>query len=345
MGCNALWENKFAIAMENLIGNDDNRDGAFEFNSTEEDTDFDIGLTDIETKKASGSPQMETGSGKDYQKGNQAATFAAQFLGNADYLTMFMATIMQGVTETSTAGPEYEYDMAIYASNAQACITKSATGFASSGGGPATMSCYKGNSVEESDGEVMNGCIAESLSITSAEGGQLEVAANMISMAYDDNDNLDAGTAVTFTAVTRDPIRHSDLTFQIDGSPVDVQSWTLNITPNQRNNFFNNQTIKEYTMGRFTGTLDLVLPWDIATTWKASAEAGTDFLVKVSNNATAINDDAGDVFFNLNGRLQNAPNTPLDALKGITLNFVLANDGSNPALAFGSNTGAVQLTS
>jgi len=336
---NPSWGESYSLCTEDTIGTP-NRGGAFALPLTEMGGNpIDPGQTDLQTKKASGKPWLEQKTNGDFRKGNRIARVTLPLLANADWLAIFLSSMLQNFTETSQV-----QTITPYTTTALSCLDLAGTGAGNAGGGRVALSLFKQHTTLGTLGEIMSGAIPESITISSSEDGNVELSVTLAAMVYDDTDDFTAGTAVTFADIGRNALIFSDMTTEINASSFDLTSWSITLNNNPRWNFFSNQTPQQVVLGPVTGTMEFTTPW-ISNTYKTSliTEAGGYELDVFNGSKTGAT--AGDAFLHAT-IITNQPPVESDdgGMKVITVSGDIVNNGSSDAFKYVGKTSADRIT-
>jgi len=319
-----VWANKYGIAQETTAGTQNL--AGYGLLLTEKETYIDPGLQENATKKATGNQYQKTGAGQDFVKTNKMPTTTLPYHGSAANMALPIASLLQNIS-SSGVGPYVLTCRTIDPlTSADVCISKGDTSDF------VAFTTYKDNAGLTTQGDVLKGCVVRSLTLSSSNGDPVEVSAEVIGMEHDSA--VDVSSA-SYTDYAKAPIIHSDFgaNVTLDGSAIDLVSWSVTINNNATQRNFTNQEPDKILFGELDVTVELVIPYG-ATDYKAAALANTDYLFEIWKGSKT-GASAGDFYLKSNFNLSPNPQiTDVDGMKAWTLSGVGANDGTNEAIKF-----------
>jgi len=203
----------------------------------------------------------------------QPNTVTINMLANAYNVSLFMWLLFQEAAGEGAVGSNTIMSAAPYTTadiEQYAAITRIMGG---TSGAADTVSQY------------MAGCICKSMTISGETGGIVMVSAEMLGANWAVASN-DLG-AISWSALTfssKAPLKFQDMSFTMDGEPVNIPSFSITINNNAAPQFYNNGTIQKYVLGRLQVEGNFGIPWgDTAEGGNATLNdfiAGTDKLIK-----------------------------------------------------------------
>ena len=110
--------------------------------------------------------------------------------------------------------------------------------------------------------QYMTGCICSSLTITGESGGIMQLSAEMMgaNWAVAANDlGIVSWSALTFS--DKAPLKFQDMHFELDNEVVDIPSISITINANVAAQFYNNNTIQKFVLGRMNVEGNFGVPW------------------------------------------------------------------------------------
>jgi hypothetical protein len=110
--------------------------------------------------------------------------------------------------------------------------------------------------------QYMVGCICNSLTITGESGGIMMLSAEMMGANWAvANDDLGAATWASLAFSDKAPLKFQDMNFELDNESVDIPSISITINANVAAQFYNNDTIQKYVLGRMNVEGNFGVPW------------------------------------------------------------------------------------
>lgn len=312
---------KYALAQEATVGTQI-LTGGYMWLATEMEIPIIPGINKSNVPKQRGLSYQKTSTGQDFKTLNIDPTFTLPFMGNAETLALPLAMLCQNVT--ISAGTPNIYQFNPYTTDLSHDVSKGDT----AGYDSYACTLIKQNEASQVYGETMTGSIVKSLTIGSAQDGQLTASAEMIGMAHNTAINVSTGV---FTDFATSPLIHSDfgVNVHMDTVAMDLLSWSMTITNNATPFHGTSQTATKFMLGKFGVTLQLVFPWD-TTNWISDIKTN-DHLFEIwrgSKTGATTGDFYVKCNFDPNGDMQPSEN---GGMKVWTLNGIGAHDGSYPA--------------
>ena len=185
---------------------------------------------------------------------------------NAYNLSLFMWLLFQSAAGEGTSGantimsvsPYTEADYEIYCA-----ITRLLGGTAGDA---------------DTESQYMAGCICSSFTITGESGGMMQLSAEMMGADWAIAAN-DIGTATwaDLTFSDKAPLKFQDMGFALDSEWVNVPSISFTVNANVTPQFYNNNTIQKYVLGRMAVEGSFGVPYGAASTNQDKSQQILDF--------------------------------------------------------------------
>jgi len=282
---------------------------------------FDPGSMVINTRKAVGTSYRQTSSGcLEYQQGSRVPT--ATYEADATYkiLALFFQLLFQGGASEAATTPFLKTFIPYAEGDADVVACAALIRQMSAGG---------------TDSHMIGGAIIKSLTLSAEEGQPLRVSAEFSGYNMVSDFDFDADSNILEFDTTA-CLMWQNASVKIAGTAANIPGFSLTISNNAVEKFYNTPHVTKYVLGDFTATGSISVPWS-ATTVGANAQidnfvAGTDTLLQIwwgAENPTA-SPAAGDVKLEVNMRYTGATVGGDDEI--ITeLPFEAAHDGASGA--------------
>jgi len=185
---------------------------------------------------------------------------------NAYNLSLFMWLLFQSAAGEGTSGtntimsvaPYTEADYEIYCA-----ITRLLGGTA---GDDDTVSQY------------MVGCICSSFTITGESGGMMQLSAEMMGANWAiANDDLGTATYANLAFSDKAPLKFQDMSFALDSETVDIPSISITVNANVASQFYNNDTIQKFVLGRMAVEGNFGVPFGATSANQDESQQILDF--------------------------------------------------------------------
>jgi len=114
--------------------------------------------------------------------------------------------------------------------------------------------------------QYMVGCICSSFTITGESGGIMQLSAEMMGANWAiANNDLGTETWASLAFSDKAPLKFQDMSFQLDGEVVDIPSISLTVNANVTPQFYNNDTIQKFVLGRMAVEGNFGVPFGTAS--------------------------------------------------------------------------------
>lgn len=332
MAVYSTGDNKYSIVQESTA-NTPVYTGDNLILATEREINIDVGLEQINKRKASGLSYQQVGDGQDMRKGNQTPVVTLPFDGHADNTALLFASFFQNVTE-SGAGP-YVYQFDPYTTTNHRSIKSGDTtpGFYG-------FTLLKSNENSNSLGESLAGSVVRSITIGSTRGEPMSVSAEIVGMTYASTVDVSTGS---FTEFGKKVIMHFDWdAATLATNAKDFESWSITMTNGAYNKFGINQTPQEHLLNNLEIDFECTFPWD-SVDYKASAKNNLDFLFEIYKGSKT-GASAEDFYLQCNFELVTAEQGETEGMKTWSLTGKGGSDGTNPAIQIITATATDRLS-
>jgi len=169
--------------------------------------------------------------------------------------------------------------------------------------------------------------ICRSMTLSCDEGGALMVSAEMIGKSIELDHTV---TSDTFTISTDAPLLFQNLTYKLGGTSGVISSFSITLSNNAVQRWFDSQTPYEYILGDFTVEGRITIPWQGSNTEINNFISGTDKRIELYWGSDAGASD-GDFYIAVNARYTGAPISGDEEIQ-LELPFVGVNDGTYDAV-------------
>jgi len=167
--------------------------------------------------------------------------------------------------------------------------------------------------------QYMPGCVCRSVTISGETGGIVTLAAEMVGANWATaNDDLGSVSYSTLTFSDKAPLKFQDMVFQIGANAVNIPSFSITFNNNVAAQFYNNDTIQNYILGRLNCEGSFGVPWsdtnegenqqltdfqngseDVITAYWGNSSGATDnslaFVCNVRRTETGMEDSEGEI--------------------------------------------------
>jgi len=282
---------------------------------------FDPGSMVINTRKAVGTAYRQTSTGcLEYQQGSRVPTVTYECDATPKILALFFQLLFH-VRATEAATTPFLKTFIPYAEGDSDVV--------------ACAALVKQMSAGTANSHMIGGAIIKSLTITGEEGQPIKLSAEFTGYNMVSDFDFDAAANILEFDTTA-CLMWQNASVKIAGTAANIPGFSLTISNNAVEKFYNTPHVTKYVLGDFTATGSISVPWS-ATTVGANAQidnfvAGTDTLLQIrwgAENPTA-SPAAGDVKLEVNMRYTGATVGGDDEI--ITeLPFEAAHDGASGA--------------
>ena len=115
---------------------------------------------------------------------------------------------------------------------------------------------------DDTKSQYMVGCICNSLTITGETGGIMQLSAEMMGADWAvANNDLGTQTWSSLAFSDKAPLKFQDMHFELDNEKVDVPSISITVNANVAAQFYNNNTIQKFVLGRLNVEGNFGVPW------------------------------------------------------------------------------------
>ena len=110
--------------------------------------------------------------------------------------------------------------------------------------------------------QYMSGCICSSFTISGESGGIMQLSAEMMGANWAvANDDLGTATWATLAFSDKAPLKFQDMHFDMNSEVVDIPSISFTVNANVTPQFYNNNTIQKFVLGRMAVEGNFGIPW------------------------------------------------------------------------------------
>jgi hypothetical protein len=126
--------------------------------------------------------------------------------------------------------------------------------------------------------QYMVGCICSSLTITGESGGMMQLSAEMMGADWAvANDDLGTTSWASLAFSDKAPLKFQDMSFAINQEMVDIPSISFTVNANVTPQFYNNDTIQKFVLGRCAVEGNFGVPWGATSTNQDENQQLLDF--------------------------------------------------------------------
>ena len=130
----------------------------------------------------------------------------------------------------------------------------------------------------DTESQYMVGCICSSFTITGESGGIMQLSAEMMGANWAiANDDLGTATWASLAFSDKAPLKFQDMSFALNSETVDIPSISLTVNANVTPQFYNNNTIQKYVLGRMAVEGNFGVPYGATSTNQDKSQQILDF--------------------------------------------------------------------
>ena len=110
--------------------------------------------------------------------------------------------------------------------------------------------------------QYLAGCICRSLTLSGEVGGIITMSAELVAADWQTaSDDLGSVSWSALTFSDQPPLKFQNMYFVLGGRSVGIPSFSITFNNNAAAQFYNNETIQRYTLGRLTAEGSFSIPW------------------------------------------------------------------------------------
>lgn len=208
---------------------------------------FDPGTQTINTRKAVGTPYRQTGAGcLEYTQGASIPITSFEFDVSSKNLSVFLWSLFQTGSFQGGSSLYTKYFIPYQTSDVEMWLTL-VRKLATNGTGASHR---------------IVGAIVKSINLSCEEGQNLKATVEFQGYSFESNRDT---TNDTFTFHTASCLQMQNAVVTLDGTTINVPSFSLNITNNALTKFYDNATAVRHDVSDFSVTGNIKIPWAQAT--------------------------------------------------------------------------------
>ena len=126
--------------------------------------------------------------------------------------------------------------------------------------------------------QYMVGCICNSFTISGESGGIMQLTAEMMGANWAvANDDLGSATWASLAFSDKAPLKFQDMNFELDNQSVDIPSFSMTVNANVAAQFYNNDTIQKFVLGRMNVEGSFGVPFGASSAAQDESQQILDF--------------------------------------------------------------------